>query len=105
MTNLNDREKALENKYAKDQERLFRIESRAAKLLGLWAAQEMGLIGEDASGYAGDVVASNMKEAGMGDVVAKVSADLAAKGKPADQVEALLNKFLKDAEDQVNQAI
>lgn len=104
MSDFNDREKALENKYAKDQEKLFRIESRAAKLLGLWAAQEMGITGEDASAYAGDVIASNMKEPGLGDVIAKVSADLSAKGKSADQVSVMMDQFLKDAETQINAA-
>ena len=39
MSSLENRETAFENKYAHDQETLFRIESRASRLLGLWAAQ------------------------------------------------------------------
>lgn len=104
MSSLENRETAFENKYAHDQETLFRIESRASRLLGLWAAQEMGLTGEAADTYAGTVVSSNLKEAGTGDVVAKVSSDLAAKGKPTDTIAAMMNKFLKDAESQIKGA-
>lgn len=104
MSSLENRENAFENKYAHDQETLFRIESRASRLLGLWAAQEMGLTGEAADTYAGTVVSSNLKEAGTGDVVAKVSADLTAKGKSAAAVAAMMTKFMKEAEGQIKSA-
>lgn len=104
MSNLNDREKALENKYAKDQETLFRIESRASRLLGLWAAQEMGITGEEADVYAGTVVVSNLKEAGVGDVITKVSADLVAKDKSTIAVATMMAEFLKEAELQIKGA-
>ncbi len=102
MSSLDNRETAFENKYAHDQETLFRIESRASKLLGLWAAQEMGLSGDDAATYAGTVVSSNLKEAGVGDVITKVSADLTAKGKSAASVTTMMKKFMTDAETQIN---
>lgn len=104
MTSLDNRENAFENKYAHDQDTLFRIESRASKLIGLWAAQEMGLTGTDADDYAGTVVSANLKEKGMGDVIAKVSADLTAKGKPANLVAAMMDRFLKEAETQIKSA-
>ena len=101
MSDLQNRESAFENKYAHDAETLFRIESRASKLLGLWAAQEMGLNGEEADIYAGTVVASNLKEPGTNDVIAKVSADLAAKNKPVNMVAAMMESFMADAEGQI----
>jgi len=104
MTTLDPRETAFENKYAHDQETLFRIESKASKLLGLWAAQEMGLTGADADAYAGTVVSSNLKEAGVGDVIAKVSADMAAKSRDTSAIPSMMNRFLKDAEAQVKTA-
>lgn len=104
MTGIENREHALEDKYAHDQELLFRIESGAAKLLGLWAAQEMGLSGEDAADYAGSVVASNLKEAGVTDVTAKVSHDLAAKGLPTDLVTAMMARFMKETEQKLTAA-
>jgi hypothetical protein len=99
MSQMNDREKAFENKYAKDQDTLFRIEAKACKLLGLWAAQEMGH--DDPATYAGDLVSHNLKEPGLADVVKKVTNDMAAKGKPASNVETMMAQFLKDAESQV----
>ncbi len=104
MSSLDNRENAFENKYAHDQETLFRIESRASRLLGLWAAQEMGLTGESADNYAGTVVSSNLKEAGVGDVINKVTADLKAKGHATDLVASMMTKFMKDAESQVKAA-
>ena len=38
-----DREKGYEAKYQHDQEMLFKITARRNKLLGLWAAEQMGL--------------------------------------------------------------
>ncbi|NBX65875.1 MAG: DUF1476 domain-containing protein [Proteobacteria bacterium] len=104
MSHLENRETAFENKYAHDQDMLFRIESRASRLLGLWAAQEMGLTGEEADNYAGTVVSSNLKEAGTGDVIAKVTGDLVAKGKATDTVSSMMVKFMKEAEIQIKAA-
>jgi len=104
MADFKDRENALETKYAHDQEKLFKIEARACKLLGLWAAQEMGLSGDEAADYAGNVIAHNLKEPGLNDVVTKVSADLAAKDKDTGQVSPMLAQFIKDAEQQLNAA-
>ena len=73
--NMQDREKALENKYMHDQQKLFRIEARASKLIGLWAAEKMGLHGEQAANYAKEVIASNLDEPGYDDVKRKILKD------------------------------
>ena len=78
---FNDREKGYEAKYQHDQETLFRITARRNKLLGLWAAAELGMSGADADAYAREVVAADFEEAGDADVVRKVMADFADKGK------------------------
>ncbi len=101
MTDLKNRENTFENKFAHDAETLFRIESRAAKLLGLWAAQEMGITGDEAAAYAATVVSSNLKQSGVSDVTSKVSADMAAKGRATTSVETMMRQFMKDAEQQV----
>jgi hypothetical protein len=74
---MDDREKVYENKFALDQQVLFRIEARASKLIGLWAAAEMGFEGAEAVEYAKEVVASNLDEPGYDDVKRKVLADFA----------------------------
>jgi hypothetical protein len=80
MAQFDDREKAQEAKFARDGELRFKAEARRNRLLGLWAAEHMGLSDEHAKEYAGEVVASDFEEAGDEDVFRKVSADLKAKG-------------------------
>ena len=52
MSGIDDRESGFENKYAHDQELDFKANARRNKLLGLWAAELMGLDGEAATAYA-----------------------------------------------------
>ena len=80
MSGFNDREKGQEAKFARDSELRFKAEARRNKLLGLWAAQHMGLSDEHAKTYAAEVVASDFEEAGDEDVFRKISGDLKAKG-------------------------
>ena len=79
MTTFEKRKEGFERKFAFDQEQKFRAEARRNKLLGLWAAEKLGFTGDAASAYARDVVAADFEEAGDGDVVRKVLADLRAK--------------------------
>jgi len=80
MTTFDERENAFENMFAHNAEMQFRAEARRNKLLGLWAAERMGMSGDAAEAYAKTVVAEDLKEAGDEDVFRKVSADLEAKG-------------------------
>jgi len=85
MTTFDEREQAFENKFKHDEELLFRIYARRAKLVGLWAAEQMGLIGEDAAAYAKQIVAVDFEEPGHQDIVRKVMADFNAKGVDVSQ--------------------
>jgi hypothetical protein len=80
MTQFSDREKAFETKFQKDQELQFKVTVRRNKLLGLWAAEKLGLRGGDADAYAKEVVAADFEEPGDNDVMRKVQKDLTAKG-------------------------
>ena len=80
MAQFDDREKAHEAKFARDGELRFKAEARRNKLLGLWAAEHMGLSEEHAKAYAGEVVASDFEEAGDEDVFRKVFEDLKGSG-------------------------
>jgi hypothetical protein len=80
MTNMQDREKAFEAKFALDEELRFRAEARRNKLLGLWAAGLLGKTDADADSYARDVVAADFEEVGHEDVVRKIKADFDAAG-------------------------
>ncbi len=94
MTQFDNREKAFESKYAHDQELAFKVMARRNKLLGLWAAGEMGLSGDAAAEYAKDVVKSDFQEAGDDDVFRKVKADL--DGKQLDITDHRLRKQMDD---------
>lgn len=80
MAGFDDREKGYEAKFARDSELRFKAEARRNRLLGLWAAEHMGLSEEHAKEYAAEVVASDFQEAGDEDVFRKLSEDLKAKG-------------------------
>ncbi len=79
MNQFSDREKAFEAKFVHDEELQFKVGARRNKLLGLWAAELMGIEGDDAASYAVEVVKSDFEEAGDEDVYRKVKGDLDAK--------------------------
>jgi hypothetical protein len=85
MNGFDDRGKGFEAKYKVDQETQFKIIARRNKLLGEWAADQMGITGDDAANYAGEVVASDFEKPGDSDVVEKVLKDLAAKAITLDE--------------------
>ncbi|MEL6245492.1 MAG: DUF1476 domain-containing protein [Pseudomonadota bacterium] len=80
MTDFKDRQRGEEAKYVHDQQTEFKVMARRNKLLGLWAADLLGLTGSDAEAYAKTVVLSDLEEAGDDDVFRKVRADFDAKG-------------------------
>ena len=80
MTTFDDREKGFEAKYKHDQDLRFKVMARRNKLLGLWAAEKMGVSGADAETYSKEVIASDFDRPGDDDVLEKVHGDLAAKG-------------------------
>jgi hypothetical protein len=100
---FNDRQKGFENKFSLDQESLFKIEARASKLMGKWAAEKMCLSGVDAETYAKDVISANLDEPGYDDVKRKIEADFAAKNIPFDsaEVDNMIDKCIADATAQV----
>ncbi len=78
MTTFDNRKDAAEKKFAHDAELQFKASARRNKLLGLWAAGQLGLSGAEADAYAKTVVMSDFEEAGDDDVYRKVAKDLAA---------------------------
>ena len=80
MTTFDKREEGFEKKFAHDEELRFKANARRNKLLGLWAAEKMGLSGPSADAYAKEVVVADFEEAGDDDVLRKVSKDFKAKG-------------------------
>ena len=87
MTTFDDREKAFETKYARDEEMAFRVTARRNRLLGHWAAGLMSLTREEADAYASSVVQADFEEAGDEDVVRKLMGDLTSAGIETDDTE------------------
>ena len=101
MTTFDKREEGFEKKFAHDEELKFKAYARRNKLLGLWAAAELGKTGADADAYAKEVVLADFEEAGDNDVIHKVVNDLKSKGVTEDDVAKKLSEFLAQAVAQI----
>lgn len=97
MTTFDKREQGFEAKFVHDEELMFRAAARSNKLLGLWAATQLGLSGEAASNYATALVTDNLESRTIDDIVGKVSGDLAGKGVSREQVAQKLQQCLHQA--------
>ena len=85
MTTFDDRERAFEGRFAHDEEMKFRILARRNRLLGEWAARQMGLSDDETEAYAKDVVRADFEEAGDEDVIRKLLGDLTGAGVEMDE--------------------
>ena len=103
MTEFTSRRTAFENKFAHDEALRFRVASRRNKLLGLWAAGQLGKSGADAADYANSVVIADLEEAGDEDVIRKVVCDLNGSGVHTD--EGRVRSFLEDYQNRAAQEI
>ena len=79
MSGFDKRREGYESKFAHDEDLKFKATARRNKLLGLWAAEKMGISGEAADAYAKEVVKADFEEAGDDDVFRKVRKDFDAK--------------------------
>jgi hypothetical protein len=79
MTTFDKRKEGFESKFAHDEELRFKATARRNKLLGLWAAEKMGLQGPEAEAYGKAVVVADFCEPGDEDVFRKIRADFDAK--------------------------
>ena len=84
MTTFDEREKSFERKFQQEQELAFKVKARRNKLLGLWAAEHLGLTGDAAERYAREVLQSDLKHPGVEDMVSKIAGDFAKKGVDLD---------------------
>lgn len=94
MSTFDDRERAFETKYARDEEMAFRITARRNRLLGHWAATQMKLTPEETDAYAKAVVQADFEEAGDEDVIRKLVSDLTAAGVEID--EGVVRRAIED---------
>jgi hypothetical protein len=80
MASFEDREKGFERKFAHDEELKFKATARRNRLLGLWAAEQMGITGDAAQTYAREVIKADLVEPSKEDVFRKIRSDFDAKG-------------------------
>jgi hypothetical protein len=98
MTTFDKREQGFEQEFAHDEELRFKATARRNKLLGLWAAEKLGLSGPEADNYAKSLVMSDI-EAGTHDVLGKIHNDFAAKGvvQTDHQIGRLMTELMEKA--------
>jgi hypothetical protein len=103
MTTFEDREKGFERKFAHDEELKFKATARRNKLIGLWAADKMGLTADEAQAYAREVIKADLAEPGDEDVFRKVRADFDAKGidQSDHQIRRLIGEMMAEAVRQI----
>jgi hypothetical protein len=80
MTTFDKREEGFEKQFAHDEELKFKATARRNKLLGLWAAEKLGLTGAEAEAYAKGVVVADLEETGDHDMFRKIRKDFDDKG-------------------------
>ena len=99
MTTFDKREEGFEKKFAHDEELRFKANARRNKLLGLWAAEKLGISGDAANAYAKDVVMADFEAGGDNDVLKKVLDDLTAKGIASSEqdVRRTMNELMEKA--------
>ena len=106
MTTFDKRTEGFEKKFAHDEEMQFKASARRNKLLGLWAAEKMGLSGAAADDYAKAVVRSDFEEAGDDDVFRKIRGDFDAKAvaQSDHQIRRTMDELMQTAIDQIKTA-
>ena len=103
MSTFDKREEGFEKKFAHDEELRFKASARRNKLLGLWAAEKMGLSGPAADAYAKEVVVADFEEAGDDDVLRKVHKDFEARGvaQSDQQIRQMMDTLMVQAIEQI----
>jgi hypothetical protein len=76
MATFADREREFEARFKHEQEFQFKVTARRNRLLGLWAAQQLGLLGNAAEAYSKHVVDAQFEPGGDNSVTDKVASDL-----------------------------
>jgi hypothetical protein len=101
VTTFDKREQAFEAKFVHDAELRFKATARRNKLLGNWAAKQLGLAGAAAAAYANDLVIGALELQSDPDMLRKLSQDLAATGLPERLIAEKMDEFLHIALEQI----
>ncbi|CAL8981970.1 DUF1476 family protein [Rhodoplanes serenus] len=106
MNTFQDRRDTQEKKFAQDEELRFKATARRNKMLGLWAAEKLGLAGADAEAYAKEVVVADFEGPGEDDVFQKIRKDFDAKGvhQSDHQIRRTMHELMEKAEEIIKTA-
>jgi hypothetical protein len=84
MSTFDEREKGYERKFQQDQELAFKVKARRHRLIGQWAAQQLGLAGDAAEAYARELATTGLEHHGDHETIERIARDFAAKGVALD---------------------
>jgi hypothetical protein len=80
MTTFDKREEGFEKQFAHDEALRFKATARRNRMLGMWAADKLGLSGAQADAYAKEVIVAALEDAGERGVFQKIRHDFDEKG-------------------------
>jgi len=94
-TTFDKREEGFEKQFALDEELKFKATARRNRLLGMWAAEKLGLSGPAAEAYAKEVVMADFEEGSDHDAATKIRKDFDAKGvvQTDEQIRRMITEF------------
>ena len=99
MKTFDDRKKGFENKFALDEEKLFKIEAKRNKFLAEWIADKLNKTDKEKEDYILEVIKSDMTEPGDEDVFKKVKNDLSQGGfdNMDEELRSKMSEFMEAA--------
>ena len=102
---FDDRQRSFEKRFVMDEEARFKAEARRNKLLGLWAAEKMGMSDAQAQDYAKAVIVADMEEPGEEDVFRKLRADFDAKSIECsdEEIRGEMSRLMEEAARQISE--
>ena len=100
---FDERRRGLEEKFRLEEELAFRITARRNRLFGKWAANVLGLSGNDAAAYERSVILADLETPGDDDVIGKIEKDFRAKSivTARAQLREKLSRFAEQATAQI----
>ena len=101
MTTFDERERAFEAKFARDEEMEFHALARRDRMLGEWAGGLLGKTGEALESYAASVVRTDVQHPGDEDVVAQLTRDLEGWATP-EQIRERMAELMDAAREQMS---
>lgn len=103
MDSFKKRTDDFEKKFSHDEEKRFKVQSRCARLLGIWAAEKLNMDKAEADEYARDIVALSLQKAGLQGIKNKVYEDLHARDQAFSEhmLDNVLAEKMDEAEKQI----